>query len=523
MIFVILMSFRIIFAVLLTFKKQEKMKKILLIAIVALFSIDNAEAQLPDGSVAPDFTLTDVHGVTHNLYTYLDSGYTVIVDFYAVWCSPCWAYKNTGAMENLYTQHGPAGYPDVDSNTTDDVMVFAVEADGNAVACMYGTGCNTVGDWITGCPFPQISTDGSANTQAINTAYSIAYFPTIYMICPDRIIREIGQSTNPYAYVATCPAPASFNNDIRSFDYIGETLTCEGGLTPEIKIQNYGLTPLTSATIEVFVNGVSDTIIQWAGNLLTYDTDDITLPALIGLTGNEAITIEVTNPNGGVDNDPSNNQTIAFNVVMATQNTSTNVTVQIVTDAYGSETRWSIKTSSGLTVANGGPYNDLGSAGTTTQTPITTSLNPNECHTFTITDSYGDGINAGYGAGSYTVTDGNGTILGSGGSFADEESSQFKTGNLSSIDNNSIANNISIYPNPTNDIANITFSTTERSNAQLNITNVIGEVVYSNNIGMLSEGQHFMPITTSGISEGIYFVNLIINDKVITNKITIIK
>ena len=27
-----------------------------------------AEAQLPDGSIAPDFTATDINGVEHNLY-----------------------------------------------------------------------------------------------------------------------------------------------------------------------------------------------------------------------------------------------------------------------------------------------------------------------------------------------------------------------------------------------------------------------------------------------------------------------
>ena len=57
------------------------MKKVLLIAFVALFSFNNATAQLPDGSVAPDFTLTDLNGTTHNLYNLLDQGYTVFLDF----------------------------------------------------------------------------------------------------------------------------------------------------------------------------------------------------------------------------------------------------------------------------------------------------------------------------------------------------------------------------------------------------------------------------------------------------------
>ena len=38
-------------------------------------------SQLPNGSVAPDFTVTDIAGDEHNLYSYLDSGYAVIIDF----------------------------------------------------------------------------------------------------------------------------------------------------------------------------------------------------------------------------------------------------------------------------------------------------------------------------------------------------------------------------------------------------------------------------------------------------------
>ena len=46
-------------------------------------------AQLADGSVAPDFTVTDINGNSHRLYDYLNNGYTVIIDISATWCPPC--------------------------------------------------------------------------------------------------------------------------------------------------------------------------------------------------------------------------------------------------------------------------------------------------------------------------------------------------------------------------------------------------------------------------------------------------
>ena len=63
----------------------------ILLAIALVFTVTQVGfAQLPDGSVAPDFTITDIDGEEHNLYSYLDYGYSVIIDFSATWCGTCW-------------------------------------------------------------------------------------------------------------------------------------------------------------------------------------------------------------------------------------------------------------------------------------------------------------------------------------------------------------------------------------------------------------------------------------------------
>ncbi|MEC7646270.1 MAG: hypothetical protein VX689_02155, partial [Bacteroidota bacterium] len=400
------------------------MKKNLLAIIIALFTFNNVQAQLPDGSVAPDFTLTDLNGTTHTLYHLLDQGYTVFIDFSAVWCPPCWSYHQTHALENLYVDHGPTNYPGVSANTSDDVMVFYIEADANNAASLGGSGANTQGDWITGTSYPIICTDGTVNNNNVSSDYSIGYFPTIYMICPDRLTTEVGAASNPYSLIGGCPDPASENNDARTFSYNGPTLTC-GDLTPEIMIQNYGLVPLTSATIDVAVNGSPVSSTPWTGNLATYDVDLITLPALTGLSNNDAVSITVSLPNGMADADPSNNPPVSFNVAMVqTTNVHTDVTVTITTDQYPSETTWDITTSTGQTVASGGPY----SSGNAQQTPVTTTLNTNECYFFNIYDAYGDGICCQYGNGSFTVTDGAGTTISSGGQFTDQDGEAFQTG-----------------------------------------------------------------------------------------------
>ena len=521
------------------------MKKLLLIAIVALLSFNNAQAQLPNGSMAPDFDLTDLNGTNHNLYSYLDQGYAVFLDFSAVWCGPCWNYHIGGTLEDLYENHGPAGMPGVSSNTTDDVMIFMIEGDGNSVDCLNGINCSSsYGDWVTGTMYPIICTDGTMNTTAITSDYSIGYWPTIYMVCPDRIVTEAGQSSSPYSLV-NCPAPASSDNDARTFDYAGETLTCEGDLIPEIMIQNYGISNLTALSIEVSVNGTIASTTPWSGNLTTYATDNVTLPALTGLASNDNVTINTTMPNGVVDADPSNNPTVWFNVTMATQNTNAYVTVQIITDAYGSETTWDIKDANGAVVLSGGPYNDLSAAGTTTQTPTSGTLVTQSCHTFTIYDSYGDGIDAGYGAGSFTVTDGSGTVLTSGGQFTDSDGGAFKTGSTgtppaswdcdavngcfdpgtgagqytslagcnavcNTTDVTETISNLSIYPNPVKDVLTI-----EGNYTSVDIIDVSGKLVLSS--------KATKNINVKSLSDGVYMLNIKTENGIAVKKITITK
>ena len=65
-------------------------------------------------------------------------------------------------------------------------------------------------------------------------------------------------------------------------------------------------------------------------------------------TFDTALLSRIFSTNGVTDADPSNNQAIGFNVSMATQNTDIEVTVNITTDAYGSETTWNLKNSAGL-------------------------------------------------------------------------------------------------------------------------------------------------------------------------------
>ena len=99
---------------------------------------------------------------------------------------------------------------------------------------------------------------------------------------------------------------------------------------------------------------------------------------------------------------------------------NTQATLALTTDGYASETSWTLKTSSGSEVASNGTLAN------------NTTYNETFCladgdYTFTISDSYGDGICCNFGNGSYELS-ANGSTLASGASFTSSESTNFTIG-----------------------------------------------------------------------------------------------
>lgn len=170
--------------------------KLQLIVIAAFLLLTVAtKAQLPNGSIAKDFTLTDINGKSYTLYSFLNTGKTVVIDMSATWCGPCWNYHKSGALEKIWAEHGPKGQPGVNATTTDDMMVFFIEADKKTtLAELKGSG-SSQGDWVTGTPYPIFNPEGTICTQIVSTDYKLSYYPTCYLICPDKKITLVDQWT----------------------------------------------------------------------------------------------------------------------------------------------------------------------------------------------------------------------------------------------------------------------------------------------------------------------------------------
>ncbi|UCC44786.1 MAG: T9SS type A sorting domain-containing protein [Candidatus Zixiibacteriota bacterium] len=65
------------------------------------------------------------------------------------------------------------------------------------------------------------------------------------------------------------------------------------------------------------------------------------------------------------------------------------------------------------------------------------------------------------------------------------------------------------YPNPFNPTTTITFSLPGRTNARLEIINLLGRTVDDLDLGVLGEGDHRIDLDAAGLASGVYFYRLI--------------
>jgi PKD repeat protein len=180
----------------------------LMVCIMAISSMPGF-AQLQNGADAKDFTVTDLDGNTWNLFSLLDEGKVVYIEFSATWCGPCWNYHNAGHLKDVWNERGP--------NATDEAFVFFIEGDLNtSTSCLYGppgpcpTNTSTQGNWVSTTPFPIVDLD--ATNIGIRYDYQIAFWPTIYAICPQtKKVYLAGQrnKNGHFEYISSCAMDAN--------------------------------------------------------------------------------------------------------------------------------------------------------------------------------------------------------------------------------------------------------------------------------------------------------------------------
>ena len=86
------------------------------------------------------------------------------------------------------------------------------------------------------------------------------------------------------------------------------------------------------------------------------------------------------------------------------------------------------------------------------------------------------------------------------------------------VEGGSAINNLAIYPNPSRDLFNISFTSDNKQNLRIRIMNVVGKELINDNLEQFI-GEYTKQINLSDNAKGIYFFEITTNDGIINKKL----
>lgn len=237
----------------------------------------------------------------------------------------------------------------------------------------------------------------------LNNIHFVAWVSERYQGTPTRPILNVCELTMAYGsnepiYPAVMGVMQSGGN------------TCTHMKDVEINIQNLGVETITSLTVEVEMEGQTQTI-HWNGELPQFNGEKI-IAVMDVPFGTHTVNATITEANG----EPYTNQgsgtvsCVEWSDVEVEGEEET-LSIHIMQDKFGNQTTWDLVDGNMNVIASGGPYTTLAGGNSTMLHVESATVPANECVTFTIYDAIGNGINCGYGEGYYKIFDSNNNLL----------------------------------------------------------------------------------------------------------------
>ena len=292
--------------------------------------------------------------------------------------------------------------------------------------------------------------------------------------------------------------------------------------TPTITVRNAGSTTLTSLTVNWDIDGGSSTVLNWSGSLAQNEIENVTLSPITVSPGYHIFNVSSSNPNGEVDENTANDSySPAFSIVESKKIITTQVHLTLTTDDWSDETSWEFRDSNDIVLYSGGPYDgepyvEGGQDNTTFQESFNVSLD--ECYTFEIIDSAGDGICCDFGNGSYSLKTDDDSVIIDSGNFGPSEANQMSIVTTLGVNDEYLEKNISVFPNPTSGFVQIKIRQWT-SDLDYEVYNILGQTLKTNRL----QNNEILDLTD--LPSDIYFMkiteletNRILVKKIVLNK-----
>ena len=343
--------------------------------------------------------------------------------------------------------------------------------------------------------------------------YQCAYYPTIFTVCPNRIIQQTGQATAEghinYFQSGSC-APATMPNDVSLLEYLGPNRTCPETPTPlSVKVMNQGTEPLTAFTLTAStLFGTELLTYDWTGNLGTYEMEVVELGDAI-FPSTSMFFIDVTS---GDDYDGNNSVSETMN--LTSEIATSLVRVRFTTDNMPGDNRWDITDGAGDAVASTA-FGDM----TENQTEYEwwVNLGATGCYNFTVYDQLGNGGNIECDISTFnedgvnintifTVNNnGNWTALNKG----------FLVNEVNMHVGEQAATPIAVYPNPTSGMLTLQ-GLSALTNQRIEIRDAQGKLVFDQE--RPATGATWM-LDLNELNSGLYILTVIDGERRVTQSI----
>lgn len=306
---------------------------------------------------------------------------------------------------------------------------------------------------------------------------------------------------------------------------------CNGPLNNiKFSFTNNGSATVTAAVFSYNVNGGTPMTYTYTGSVAPLSLSaPISLPgiAVPSPLSSNTLNVNVVSVNGASDQNTANDaamKTVALSTVVAN---NINMQMDFLQDRWGSEIGWGVYDEAtmiavpGATIA-AGTYANLSAAGTSLHTH-TFTISSNKCYKLIVTDSYGDGVCCTDGNGNFDLKSGGTSMIYNNGQYGKGINKWYKSAISAGIGTANInIENVSVYPNPAVNAANINIELAQNENVAVTIVNNLGQVVYTEAMS-LDAGSHTIKLNTENWAAGLYNINMSTSKGSATQKLTISK